>query len=79
MAGPMLNDAEKEYLALSARIMTYMQVLRFLTDYLNGDTYYRIHHPTHNLQRARAQMKLLLSMEEQYEEMKRIVEEVTMN
>jgi Ser/Thr protein kinase RdoA (MazF antagonist) len=77
VAGPMLNPVEKEYLALSARVMTYMQVLRFLTDYLNGDTYYRIHHPTHNLQRARAQMKLLLSMEEQYGEMKRIVEKVT--
>jgi Ser/Thr protein kinase RdoA (MazF antagonist) len=77
VAGPMLNPAEKEFLALSARVMTYMQVLRFLTDYLNGDTYYRIHHPTHNLQRARAQMKLLLSMEEQFAQMKRIVEEVT--
>jgi thiamine kinase-like enzyme len=77
VAGPMLNFVEKEYLALSARVMTYMQVLRFLADYLNGDTYYRIHHPTHNLQRARAQMKLLLSMEEQYVEMKRIVEKVT--
>jgi hypothetical protein len=74
VAGQMLNASEKEYLALSARVMTYMQVLRFLTDYLNGDTYYRIHHPGHNLQRARAQMKLLLSMEEQYGEMKRIVE-----
>jgi Ser/Thr protein kinase RdoA (MazF antagonist) len=77
VAGPMLNDSEKKYLALSARVMTYMQVLRFLTDYLNGDTYYRIHHPAHNLQRARAQMKLLFSMEEQYAEMKRIVEKVT--
>ncbi len=72
-AGSMLNKTEKEYLALSARVMTYMQVLRFLTDYLNGDTYYRIHHPTHNLQRARAQMKLLFSMEEQYGEMERII------
>jgi Ser/Thr protein kinase RdoA (MazF antagonist) len=77
VAGPMLNATEKEYLALSARVMTYMQVLRFITDYLNGDTYYRIHHPTHNLQRTRAQMKLLFSMEEQYMEMKRIVKEVT--
>ncbi len=74
-AGSMLNKTEKEYLALSARVMTYMQVLRFLTDYLNGDTYYRIHHPTHNLQRARAQMKLLFSMEEQYGEMERIIKE----
>ncbi len=77
IAGSMLNETETEYLALSARIMTYMQTLRFLADYLNGDTYYRIHHPTHNLQRARAQMKLLLSMEEQYGEMKRLVNLVT--
>ena len=72
-AGAMLNKAEKEHLALSARVMTYMQTLRFLADYLNGDTYYRIHHPKHNLQRAMAQLKLLLSMEEQYGEMVRIV------
>ena len=73
VAGAMLNKDEKEHLALSARVMTYMQILRFLADYLNGDTYYRIHYPKHNLQRARAQIKLLLSMEEQYEEMKRII------
>jgi Ser/Thr protein kinase RdoA (MazF antagonist) len=72
----MLNQTEKDHLALAVRVMTYMQVLRFLADYLNGDTYYRIHHPGHNLQRARAQIKLLLSMEEQYGEMKRIIEEL---
>jgi hypothetical protein len=76
MTGAMLTAVEKEYLALSARIMTYMQVLRFLTDYLNGDTYYRIHHPGHNLQRARAQIKLLLSMEEQYDTMRKIIEKI---
>ena len=73
VAGLMLNHDEKEHLALSARVMTYMQVLRFLTDYLNGDTYYRIHHPLHNLQRTKAQIKLLMSMEEQYGEMKRVI------
>jgi Ser/Thr protein kinase RdoA (MazF antagonist) len=73
-AGTTLNKTEIQYLPLSARIMTYMQVLRFLADYLNGDTYYRIHHPMHNLQRTRAQMKLLMSMEEQYDKMVKIVE-----
>lgn len=73
VTGTMLNPVEKEYLALSARMITYMQCLRFLADYLNGDIYYKIHHPLHNLQRARAQIKLLLSMEEQYDEMKGIV------
>jgi hypothetical protein len=53
-----------------------MQSLRFLADYLNGDIYYKIHYPMQNLQRARAQIKLLLSMEEQYEEMKRIVRSI---
>jgi thiamine kinase-like enzyme len=76
-AGSMLNKTETEHLALSAKVMTYMQVLRFLTDYLNGDIYYRIHHPSHNLQRARAQIQLLISMEEQYGEMRRIIEQVT--
>lgn len=69
----MLTATEKEYLALSARVMTYMQVLRFFTDYLNGDIYYKIHHPTHNLQRTKAQFALLTSMEEQYGEMVEIV------
>jgi thiamine kinase-like enzyme len=71
--GKMLNQTEKDQLALSARVITYMQSLRFLTDYLNGDIYYRIHHPLHNLQRTKAQVKLMLSMEEQFEEMKRII------
>ncbi len=73
VTGKMLNPVEKEYLALSGRMITYMQCLRFLADYLNGDIYYKIHHPLHNLQRSSAQIKLLLSMEEQYEEMKAIV------
>jgi Ser/Thr protein kinase RdoA (MazF antagonist) len=77
MTGGMLSPQEKEHLALSARVMTYMQVLRFLTDYLNGDVYYRIHHPAHNLQRTRAQLKLLMSMEEQYDDMKRIISGLT--
>jgi Ser/Thr protein kinase RdoA (MazF antagonist) len=72
-AGKMLNQTEKDYLALSARMITYMQSLRFLADYINGDIYYRIHHPLHNLHRTKAQVKLMLSMEEQYEEMKRII------
>jgi hypothetical protein len=68
-----LNDIEKEYLAFAPLLMTYEQALRFLTDYIDGDTYYKIHHEHHNLQRTRAQMSLLQSMEEQYGEMKRII------
>lgn len=68
-----LNDLEKQYLAFSPLLMTYEQTLRFLADYLNGDIYYKIHHEHHNLQRTRAQMRLLESMEQQYEEMQKII------
>lgn len=68
-----LNTVEKEYLALAPLVLTYEQALRFLGDYLEGDTYYKIHHEHHNLQRARAQIRLLGSMEEQYGEMKLII------
>ncbi len=68
-----LSDSEKEYLAFSAKYITYEQVLRFLMDYIDGDTYYKIKSPEHNLQRTRAQYKLLQSMEAQYDKMKEIV------
>jgi len=72
-----LNGKELEYLAFSARYITYEQVLRFLMDYIDGDNYYKIKHPEHNYQRTLAQYKLLTSMEEQYPEMCRIVQSVT--
>ena len=71
-----LNDIEKEYLAFAPLLLAYEQGLRFLTDYLDGDKYYRIHHKHHNIQRTRAQIRLLESMEEQYGEMKRIIREL---
>lgn len=68
-----LNAIEKEYLAFAPLLMTYEQALRFLTDYVDGDKYYRIHHVNHNIQRTRAQIRLLESMEEQYSEMQKII------
>jgi hypothetical protein len=64
-----------EYLAFSAKFITYEQVLRFLMDYIDGDNYYKIKSPGHNLIRTRAQFKLLQSMEEQFDAMNRIVKE----
>lgn len=64
-----LSETEKEYLAFSARYITYEQVLRFLMDYIDGDTYYKIAYPEHNLVRTRAQYRLLQSMESQYGDM----------
>ncbi|MCQ2167377.1 MAG: aminoglycoside phosphotransferase family protein [Bacteroidales bacterium] len=67
----LLAPAELEYLAFSGIYITYEQVLRFLMDYIDGDTYYKIKSPDHNLVRTRAQYKLLTSMEEQLLEMER--------
>lgn len=60
---------EIDNLAFAAKYITYEQVLRFLMDYIDGDTYYKIAYPEHNLVRTRAQYKLLQSMEEQYGQM----------
>ncbi|UJF18493.1 phosphotransferase [Vibrio sp. SS-MA-C1-2] len=68
-----LTPIEIEYLPLSAKIMTFIIGLRFLTDYLDGDNYFKVHHEHHNLQRAKAQFKLVQSMERQFDDMKDIV------
>ena len=72
-----LNNIEKEYLAFAPRLITYTIAVRFLTDYIDGDNYFKIHHPHHNLQRARAQIQLVKSMEQQYEEMQRVIENLS--
>ena len=72
-----LNAIEKEYLAFAPQLITYTIGVRFLTDYIDGDNYFKIHHEHHNLQRAKAQLKLVGSMEEQYDEMKKIIRKLT--
>ncbi len=68
-----MTETELEWLAFSGLYITYEQVLRFLMDYIDGDTYYKTAYPDHNLVRTRAQYRLLQSMEEQYEQMKKII------
>ncbi len=75
--GNTLNNTEKEYLAFAPRLITYTIGLRFLTDYIDGDNYFKIHYETQNLQRARTQFKLVMSMEEQYGEMREIIRGLT--
>lgn len=74
-----LNDAEKAHLVDWAMVITFEQVLRFLMDYINGDTYYKIKSPDHNLVRTHAQYKLLQSIEQQYPKMQKIVETCLQN
>ena len=64
-----LTPQEIKLLPYGGRLLTYMQTVRFLTDYINGDTYYKIHSPKHNLIRTKAQFKLLLSLEAHTPEM----------
>ena len=68
-----LTDTELEYLPWGARLMTLECGIRFLTDYLDGDNYFRTHYPEQNLDRCRTQFKLVSDMEAQFEEMTRIV------
>ena len=71
-----LNSTEKEHLVFAAKLITFEQLIRFLTDYLAGDIYYKVHRQQHNLDRTRTQMKLVQSMVEQEEVMNEIVEKV---
>lgn len=64
-----LTPLEISLLPYGGRLLTYMQTVRFLTDYLNGDTYYKTHKPKHNLIRSIAQFEFLLRLEEKQEEM----------
>ena len=68
-----LTKREIELLPLSAKLLTYECGTRFLTDYLEGDTYFKIHREGHNLDRARTQFKLVADMTEKFDEMKSII------
>jgi len=73
-AGEFLTPLERRSLAFAARLITLEQAIRFLGDHINGDVYYKIHRPDHNLDRARTQIKLVADMEAHFEEMEQIVE-----
>ncbi len=63
-AGDALSAREKELMPLSVRLMTYECGVRFLTDYLEGDRYFKIHREGHNLDRARAHFRFVEALEE---------------
>ena len=75
-AGDFLTKAEKQQLAFSGKLITFEIGLRFLTDYLSGDTYFKVHREGHNLDRCRMQFKLVESIEQQEERMVRLVESI---
>lgn len=69
-----LTPLEKSLLPFSGKLLTMECGIRFLTDYLSGDVYFKIHRPEHNLDRCRTQMALVESIEAQMDEMKAIVD-----
>ncbi len=73
MVGDNITQAEKDSLALGAIAMTAECGVRFLTDYINGDKYFKIHYPEQNLARARAHLVLARDMVARLEEMQNIV------
>ena len=74
MLGNMLTDAERKSLALGAVAMTAECGVRFLTDYLNGDKYFRIHYPDQNLARAKCHLTLARDMVKKLDQMQEIVD-----
>ena len=75
-AGDFLTKAEKQHLVSSGKLMTFKQGIRFLTDYLQGDAYYKVSRDEHNLDRCRTQFKLLESIQQQEERMDRLVQSI---
>ena len=71
-----LTKAEIDHLAFSAKLMTYECGVRFLTDYLCGDTYFKIDYPDHNLVRARNQFKMVEEIERVMPQMEAIVQRI---
>jgi len=73
-AGAFLTKTEKSLMAFSGKLITFEIGMRFLTDFLSGDTYFRIHRPDHNLERCRTQFKLVESIEQQEKAMQKFVD-----
>jgi len=71
-----LTGKEVGHLAIAGRTITVEIALRFLTDYLSGDKYFRIGHPLHNLERARSQFALAASIDAQLAEMQTVIADI---
>jgi hypothetical protein len=75
-AGGFLTRAERQHLACAGKLITFETGIRFLTDHLDGDRYFKIHREGHNLDRCRTQFRLVESIERQEDRMIRLVESI---
>jgi Phosphotransferase enzyme family len=73
-AGPLLGPVEKEHLTFAARLIVFEIGLRFLTDYLEGDVYFKVHRPGQNLDRCRTQFKMVRVLEERDDRFRELAE-----
>jgi hypothetical protein len=74
-AATFLNASERSHLAFSGKLLTLECGIRFLTDYLSGDTYFKVKRPSHNLDRCRNQFAFVKALEANMPAMERIVAE----
>ena len=70
-----LSPSEKQFLPFSGKLITFEIGIRFLADFLAGDTYFKVHREGHNLDRCRTQFKLVESIEQQEAKMNKLVEQ----
>jgi hypothetical protein len=76
-AGRFLSADEKRHLPIAGNLITFEIGIRFLTDYLNGDVYFKVHRQGHNLDRTRTQFKLLQSLEQNQAAMRSLIESIS--
>jgi len=76
-ASHFITETETNLLAFSCKLLTYIMAVRFMTDYLAGDVYYKINNPLQNLYRAKNQIRLVECMEGQFEEMENVIQLLT--
>ena len=74
-----LTEKEIEMLPMGAKVITLEQAIRFLTDYLDGDVYYKTSYSNQNLDRTRTQLKLVKDIEEKWNELNNIVNKYVSN
>jgi Ser/Thr protein kinase RdoA (MazF antagonist) len=75
-ASDFLSQAEKQWLVFSGKLITFENGIRFLTDFLAGDAYFKVRREKHNLDRCRTQFKLVESIEQQEEQMNKLLERI---
>jgi len=76
LAGDFLTEQDYDYLYDAIRLIAFELGLRFFTDYLAGNVYFKVRHPTHNLTRALVQFKLTESIEQQADTLKAIIQQL---